>query len=381
MNQGKVAIATLWFATVAIISDIYVAQPILPLLSVSFGVSHTVASLAVSLNILALALALLVYGPASDYVGRKPVMVATGFLLVVPTLAIAFTHDFTAFLLLRTIQGLFVAGIAAIAMAYINEEFSSAIVGRMMGVYVSGMVTAGFLGRVLSGVLAGIFNWRITFIVFGILNLLGSWLLFRFLPASKNFKRSAGLHNAYREMFKHFKNRRLTGAFIIAFMLFFTFTGAFTYVTFYLSAPPFNLSTVALGLIFTVYVSGVLSPVAGSLSGRFGRRAVMGSGLFIAALGISLTIIHSLPVIIFGLLLLCAGLFSIQPAAGAFIGDNATSSKGSATSLYLFSYYIGGSAGALLPGFLWDAYGWPGVLVACFASIAVAFLSLATLCR
>ncbi|MBF0507126.1 MAG: MFS transporter [Nitrospirae bacterium] len=381
VKRDKRAIATLCFGTVAIISDIYVAQPILPLLSTSFGVSHTVASLAVSLNILALSLALLVYGPVSDYAGRKPVMVTTGFLLVIPTLSIAFTHNFTIFLVLRTVQGLFVAGIAAIAMAYINEEFPSAIMGRMMGLYVSSMVAAGFLGRVLSGVLAGTFSWRITFIVFGILNLLGSWIMFYFLPASRHFKRSSGLLNAYGEMLKHFRNRRLAGAFIIAFTLFFTFTGAFTYITFYLSAPPFNLSTVSLGLIFTVYITGVLSPVAGSLSGRFGRRAVMGSGLMIAALGISLTMARSLAVIIAGLLFLCAGLFSTQPAAGSFVGDNAKTSKGSATSLYLFSYYIGGSAGAFLPGFLWNAYGWPGVLAACFMSIAIAFLSLATLCR
>ncbi len=381
VKRNKRAIVTLCFGTVAIISDIYVAQPILPLLSTSFGVSHTVASLAVSLNILALSLALLVYGPVSDYAGRKPVMVTTGFLLVIPTLSIAFTNNFTIFLVLRTVQGLFVAGIAAIAMAYINEEFPSAIMGRMMGFYVSSMVASGFLGRVLSGVLAGLFNWRITFIIFGILNLLGSWSMFHFLPESRHFKRSSGLLKACLEMLKHFKNRRLVGAFVIAFTLFFTFTGAFTYVTFYLSAPPFNLSTVALGLIFTVYIAGALSPVAGSLSERLGRRTVMGAGLMIAALGVSLTIAHSLAVIVAGLLLLCAGLFSTQPAAGSFVGDNAKSSKGSATSLYLFSYYIGGSAGAFLPGFLWNAYGWPGVLAACFISVAIAFLSLATLCR
>ncbi|MCL4491232.1 MAG: MFS transporter [Nitrospirae bacterium] len=381
MKNDKRAIAALWFGTVAIISDIYVAQPILPLLSSSFGVSHTVASLAVSLNILALSIALLIYGPISDYVGRKPVMVITGFLLAVPTALIAFTTDFTAFLILRTVQGLFVAGIAAIAMAYITEEFPSAVVGRVMGIYVSSMVAAGFTGRVLSGVLAGLLNWRITFIVFSLLNLLGSWMMLRFLPASKKFKRSTGLLNSYSGMFKHFKNRKLAGAFLIAFMLFFTFTGAFTYITFYLSAPPFNVSTLFLGLIFTVYITGVLSPVAGALSSKFGRRPVIGIGLFMAASGILLTRVHSLPVIISGLLLLCAGLFSTQPAASAFVGDNALVSRGSATSLYLFSYYIGGSAGAILPGFLWNTYGWTGVIAVCLAAVVIAFISLFTLCR
>lgn len=380
-RNDRAAIATLCFGTVAIISDIYIAQPILPLLSASFGVSPTVAGLAVSLNILALSFALLIYGPVSDYLGRKPVMVTTGFLLAIPTALIALTTSFPAFLTFRAVQGLFVAGIAAIAMAYITEEFPPARVGRVMGIYVSAMVASGLFGRVFGGMLAGFWGWRVTFVAFSLLNLLGSLLMLRFLPASRNFKRNTSLFASYSGMFGHFKNRRLVGAFLIAFTLFFTFTGTFTYVTFYLSAPPFNLSTVVLSLIFLVYVTGVISPVAGALSGRLGRRAVIGFGLAVAALGILITLVGSLPVIIFGLALLCTGLFSTQPAASALVGDNAAVGKGSATALYLFSYYIGGSIGAVLPGFFWSSHGWPGVIASCFAAIIIAFLSLIALCR
>lgn len=380
-RNDRAAIATLCFGTVAVISDIYVAQPILPLLSASFGVSPTVAGLAVSLNILALSFALLIYGPVSDYLGRKPVMVATAFMLAVPTAMIALTTNFPAFLTLRAVQGLFVAGIAAIAMAYISEEFPPAGVGRVMGIYVSAMVASGLFGRVFGGVLAGLFSWRVTFITFSLLNLLGAWLMLQFLPASKNFKRNTGLFASYSGMFRHFKNRRLVGAFLIAFTLFFTFTGTFTYVTFYLSAPPFSLSTVVLSLIFLAYVTGVISPFAGALSGRLGRRPVIGFGLAVATLGILLTLVASLPVIISGLVLLCTGLFSTQPAASALVGDTAVVGKGSATSLYLFFYYTGGSIGAVLPGFFWTSCGWPGVIASCCAAVVIAFFSLFALCR
>jgi YNFM family putative membrane transporter len=244
----------------------------------------------------------------------------------------------------------------------------------MMGIYVGSMVAAGFTGRVLSGVLSGLYGWRTTFVVFGLFNIAGAVLLFRFLPPGR-FRRGTAIRESFAAMLRHLQKRRLVGAFIIAFMLFFTFTGAFTYITFYLSAPPFRLSTVQLGLIFVVYITGVLSPVAGALSERFGRKKVM------ATAGISLTVVHSLAMIMAGLLLLCAGLFSTQPAASAYIGDNAHEGKGSATSLYLFSYYIGGSAGAFFPGFLWDAYGWPGVMGVCYAALAFSFISLLLLCR
>jgi YNFM family putative membrane transporter len=58
-SDTKKAIITLFFATVTIVSNIYITQPILPLLSKDFNVSHATASLSISLNILALALALL----------------------------------------------------------------------------------------------------------------------------------------------------------------------------------------------------------------------------------------------------------------------------------------------------------------------------------
>ncbi len=379
-NQKK-AIITLFVGTVTVISDIYVAQPILPLLSEDFHVSHANASLSVSLNILALSLALLFYGPLSDRVGRKPVMVVTGFLLSIPTALIAFTHDFTWFLLLRVVQGLLVAGIAAIAMAYISEEFPSSIVGRVMGLYVGSMIVAGFFGRVSSGVIAGLFSWRVTFIFFSLLNLLGAWSMHKYLPPSKRFKGNASFRESYAGLFRHLGNRRIVGACIIGFLLFFTFMGIFTYVTFHLSAPPFSLSTTALGLIFFVYIGGIVSPYAGSFSSRFGRRKVIATGLLTSSAGILLTLIGYLPAVVTGMLLLCMGLFTTQPASSALVGDNARRAKGSATSLYLFSYYIGGSIGAILPGYFWHTYGWPGVVGSCFVAIAGAFISLLVLCR
>lgn len=381
MKNEKRAIAVLWIGTVSIISDIYIVQPILPLLSNSFSVSPTTASLALSLTILALSISLLVLGPVSDYIGRKPMMVSTAFLLSVPTLLIAGTTNFSVFLFLRVLQGIFIAGTAAIAMAYITEEFAPATMGRALGIYVSSMVAGGFTGRVLGGIISGAFNWRATFIVFAILTLLSAWIMHRYLPPSHKFIKSPGFWRSFDSLAGHLTNRRLLGAYMIAFMIFFSFTGAFTYITFYLSAPPFNLSPLSLGLIFTVYITGILSLSAGTLSGRIGRRPVIGAGLLLSAIGVMLTNTYSLPLIISGMFFLCAGIFSAQPAASAFVSDHAKTGKGAATSLYFFSYYIGGSAGAVLPGFLWTSYGWEGVTAACLLAIGLAAISLFTLCK
>ncbi|MGO9950747.1 MAG: hypothetical protein ACLPN1_00880 [Dissulfurispiraceae bacterium] len=74
-------------------------------------------------------------------------------------------------------------------------------------------------------------------------------------------------------------------------------------------------------------MGGIVSPFAGSLSTRFGRRPIMGAGLCTSSAGILLTLAGSLSIIIVAMLLLCAGLFTTRPASSAFVGDNAKSTK------------------------------------------------------
>lgn len=381
MKEYAKALITLYASTVLIISDIYVGQPILPMLVKDFHISPTKASLAVSLTILFLAFMLLIYGPLSDYFGRKPVMIVTGFSLVIPTILISFSKSFDIFLLMRSLQGCFVAGIAAIAMAYISEEFPWSILGRAMGIYIAAMITAGLSGRILGGLFAGLFGWRIMFFIFAMLNLLGSIFMLLFLPSSRNFKKSLSIKKSFFDLLIHFKNRILIGAFLIAFFLFFTFTCTFTYVSFYLTKPPFGLSIVTLSFIYFVYIAGIVAPFSGAISNKIGRKPVIATGLFTAIFGISLTLLPNLFAVIIGLFFLCSGLFITQPAASAMISDNAKKAKGSATSLYLFFYYIGGSAGAFFPGFFWTFYGWIGIAVISIVALVFSILSLIILCR
>lgn len=152
-------------------------------------------------------------------------------------------------------------------------------------------------------------------------------------------------------------------------------------MTFYLSNPPFNLNTFELSLVFLVYISGVSSPIAGTLSFRYGRKPVIYVGLLTALFGLLLTLFGQLGLLIAGMFFLCLGLFITQPSASALVGDKAGSNYGSASSLYLFFYYFGGSIGAIAPAPMWYLWGWTGVVLVCVGLLFVAILALSTLCR
>jgi MFS family permease len=148
----------------------------------------------------------------------------------------------------------------------------------------------------------------------------------------------------------------------------FSLLGTFTYINFYLAAPPFGLSTTALGLLFVVYLVGAaVTPTAGRAIDRFGHRFALVAAFTAGAAGVCLTLVHSLPVVMFGLTLTCTGVFIANSAGSSYVGSAATESRASAVGLYVTFYYLGGSGGSAIPGFFWAHGGWPacvGLIVA-----------------
>src|SRR5438128_12108441 len=98
------ALVTLFFAPAFIFANMYTTQAILPVLSHDFHISAPTAGLTVSLLVLAVAFGSLIYGPLSDRVGRKTVMVSTSFLFTIPTLLCGFAPNFVLLVVLRAMQ-------------------------------------------------------------------------------------------------------------------------------------------------------------------------------------------------------------------------------------------------------------------------------------
>jgi YNFM family putative membrane transporter len=383
------ALVTLFFAPAFIFANMYTTQAILPVLSQDFHISAPTAGLTVSLLVLAVAIGSLFYGPLSDRVGRKPVMVRISFLVIIPTLLCGLAPNFTVLVALRTMQGLLMPGLTSVAIPYVNEEFAGKGRGLAMGVYVSGLTLGGLFARVGSAALAGIYNWRIALLAFAVPTLIAALAMWRFLPETKGKRvREASFlpmdgeyfRQMLRDMALHWRNRRLVGAFIIGFTLFFGFIGTFTYLPYYLTGPYFKLPTVALSLVYLLWLTGVFSPAAGTLAGRTGSRRAIVFSMGLAATGLLITLIPLLPMVLFGLGLLALGMFATVPVVNLYLGEQATTAKGAAASVYLSLYYFGGSFGAVLPGLALVWAGWNGVVGLCLMMVLVAIAADIALC-
>ncbi|HYW43243.1 MAG TPA: MFS transporter, partial [Bryobacteraceae bacterium] len=332
----------------------------------ALGVTAAAVSLVVTASTVGVALAAPLAGIIADRLGRKRVIVPAAFLLALPTVAAATSNSLGQLIFWRFWQGVFTPGIFVATIAYINEEWETGA-GAAVASYVTGTVLGGFCGRMVAAVVAAHSSWRWAFVVLGVLNALGGLAIWIGLPRGRRFLRARRGSPALRPMLSHLRNPRLLATYAVAFCVMFTLLAAFTYVNFYLAARPFRLGTQALALLFVVYLVGaVVTPFAGRMIDRLGHRAALIIAFCAGVLGISATLVRSLPMVMAGLAVCCTGVFIANAAGSSYVGVVAREARAAAVGLYVTFYYVGGSFGSAVPGRFWSRGGWP----ACVALIA-----------
>ncbi len=271
--------------------NLYAPQSILPLLSREFNASAAEISAIITVSTLAVAVTAPFTGTVADVLGRKRVIVAAMFLLVIPTLMVGMATSLSSLIFWRAVQGLMLPPIFAVTIAYIGDEWPAHEATTAAGIYSSGSSFGGFSGRLVTGLLADLIGWRAGFDALALIAFAGAIAVAFLLPPERKFVRSEGLLASGRQMLAHFQNRQLLATYAVGFGVLFNFICTFTYISFHLAAAPYNLSASWLGAIFVVYLTGsVLTPLAGWAVGRFGRRRFTARviALWIAGIGLTL---------------------------------------------------------------------------------------------
>jgi MFS transporter, YNFM family, putative membrane transport protein len=352
--------------------NLYAPQSILPLLSLEFSASAAEVSTIITASTLAVAVTAPFTGAIADVLGRKRVIVAAMFVLVVPTVMVAMATSLSALIFWRAVQGLVLPPIFAVTVAYIGDEWPPREATTAAGIYSSGASLGGFSGRLVTGFLADLIGWRAGFNALAVIAFAGAIAVAFLLPAERRFVRSEGLLASGRQMLAHFRNGQLVATYAVGFGVLFNFICTFTYVSFHLAAEPYNLSSSALGAIFVVYLVGsVLTPWIGWAVTRFGRRRFMVWVIALWVAGIALTMAPSLPLIILGLAVSAGCGLICQAISTGYVTITAKAGRSSAVGLYVTSFYIGGSFGAAMGGIAWTLAGWPACVALVVAMLLV----------
>lgn len=352
--------------------NMYGPQSLLPSLAREFSASPAEISLTMTATALAIAISAPFAGAIADALGRKRMIAAAMLVAAIPLIMMAFAPGLHALIAWRFVLGLALPPIFTVVIAYIGEEWPPAQAMSVTGFYMAAASVGGFAGRFISGLLADTVGWRAGFMITAAMTLLGGIAVAAILPRERNFTRSEGLAASGRQMLHHLRNPQLLATYAVGFGTLFTFVALFTYVNFLLAAPPFNLSSTLLGAVFVTYLAGAVAVTGlGRANARFGPRALVVGAIAVWACGALLTLVPSLPLIVIGLAIAASGGFIVQATSTGYVALSAESGRTSAVGLYATTYYVGGSAGALLPGLTWSIGGWPAVVAMALTMLAL----------
>jgi len=359
-------------------ANLYGPQTFIQHFTHDFHMSASEASLALSISTFTLAFGMLIMAAVSNTWGRKNIMVFSLVSSSIIYLLVGFAPNFEVLLILRAIEGFATAGFPAIAVTYLAEELSGNQFPKSLAVYITGSGFGGFFGRIVSSSVLDLSNWHIAVFVLGTLTMILSIIFMFLVEPSKHFvPQEFSMKNWIGGIIAACKDTKLWYFYGLGFLALGVYIAMFNYISFPL-IKSFGLSQTLVGFIFIFQLMGSIgSMTVGKLSDRYTRAQMLGVSLIIVLLGISLTVVHFLPVVLVGLFILSCGFFAWHNLVSGWGSSSAIpTAKAYASSLYLLFYYIGSSVIGTIGGHFYDANGWNGVVGIMIACCIVGFILL-----
>lgn len=359
-------LVALFAAGMATFVLMYDTQALLPEFVEVFGVSPTQSTLTMSLPTAALAVSLLVFGPLSEIVGRTRLIHLSLGSSAMIAVGCALAPTWESLLVLRLLEGVTLAGLPAVATAYLREELHASTHARAAGLYIGGTALGGMAGRLVTALVAEAAGWRWALAAAAAVALLCAAIVAWTLPTSRRFEPAVAGWRTFGAMARAaVSDKALLALYALGSCAVGTLVACFNALGFRLTSPPFDFGVGLVSLVFLVYALGtVSSTISGRLADDLGRRAILPVGCAVALAGVLLTLPSWLPSMIVGFAALTIGFFIIHGLASGWVAARAHASgisTGQAAAFYLFSYYVGSSVFGTVGGHAWSIAGWGGV--------------------
>ncbi len=355
-------------ASIIVYINLYIVQGMLPLIASSFNVTPAHATLLLSVTTFSLAFSLLFYAILSDKIGRRlPLLWSLGFLVIVDLLLI-FTNDFTSLITVRLLQGVLLAALPAIAMAYFKDMLAQSMLLKAGAIFIAANSLGGIGGRMLGGAMAQHLDWQLSMLLLTVITTVGVLCVIWLIPNRDKLRSErAGKAHFGRQDLKgfwlHLTDRTMVNLYLLGALVFMVMVNQFSYIQLHLMDEPFNLGRFEVTFIFLCYLSGTYASYhSATWVARFGRQSLFIIASMLMGLGTLGTLFDTGMTIVFGFLLSCFGFFTFHSICNSWVAQRAQQHRAKATALYLCSYYLGAALGGpyLLP--FWQKWSWDGVV-------------------
>lgn len=348
-------------ATIVSFSTLYTPQPILPLLVDAFGISPGDAGLLITVTLLPLAIAPIVYGYFLQAIPARLMLIVAFTLLIVDQLLFYYAVEYWHLLVLRLFQGFLLPAIFTALMTFCSTTVSPALVRRAMGFYIGSTIIGGFIGRLAGGFFASFYEWQTAFVVMGLIQIIPLALIITLKSDTDiNFSRldiksvsRVLARPGYRYMF------------LALASVFFVFSGVLNVIPFHVQDLDASISPLLISMLYLGYLVGApVSFFAEPLSRKMkSDHKGMVFGLVLHAIGLISFLFVSFQGLVLMMFFFSAGFFLIHSMLSGLVNHLASEHKGVVNGLYVSIYYFSGALGSWLPAYFYVGLGWNGMLV------------------
>lgn len=347
-----------------VVANLYYNQPLLHLISMTFDVTESAVSNVALSTQLGYAFGLLFIIPLGDKIANHKILQIDFLVLIIALLGAAMSSSLFLLIVCSFAIG-FTSSIPQLFVPMAAQLSDEKGRGRAIGIVMSGLLI-GILGsRVLSGFIGEQFGWRFVYYVATVL-MMGLFVILRFkLPKIKpTYKGSyASLMTSLWHYFKTEPSLRLAS---LRGALAFGSLSVFWTTLVFLMEDSFGYGSSITGLFGLFGIVGALgATVVGKLNNRISKNKLLVFGIILLIISwcIFLGSAHSIIGLVIGVILIDLGMQGLHITNQNIIFSKNSEARNRVNTIYMVSFFIGGSIGTILGAIAWQYYGWTGVSV------------------
>lgn len=356
------------------VANLYYNQPLLEEMRQSLAIGEVEANLITVITQIGYALGLLFVVPMADMYSRRKIVITSMVIAVLMTSAIALATNVWIVWGASVVLGVCsVVPQIFVPMAglFSKPEQKS----RNMGFVLSGLLTGILAARVVSGYIGGFVGWRMMFGVASLIMLASLLVTLRMMPVMKSS--FTGTYKALiatvGRMYLSHPRMRLYS--IRAAFGFGSMMSIWSCMAFHLAGNPFHAGSNMVGMLGLCGVAGALvASGVGKYIPRYGITRISSVGhcmQLLAWLSAYFLGYHYFGLIL-AIILVDIGVQCLQLSNQSGCLKEVPNASNRANTIFMTSFFIGGSVGTFCAGLAWDALGWLGV---CLTGTAFALLS------
>ncbi|HED34719.1 MAG TPA: Bcr/CflA family efflux MFS transporter [Gammaproteobacteria bacterium] len=314
-----------------------------------YSVNRALLSQTIAWYMVATALSTLFWGPLSDRLGRKKVILLTLVLYVVASLGCALAANYSEFLSARVLQGIAASGGLVTGRAIIRDSHNSERSHRAMSYVLMLFALAPAIAPIIGGWLHDVYGWRSIFYFlssYGFIMLLVSGL---FLNETLEKNRRKSFHPLY--VMRVYARTLLNVEFLLLVLsLGVSFAGLFIYIA---GSPTLMFELLGLqsdefAVLFVPMTAGIIagSYFSGKLAVNWSKRKIINLAFCIMLMAVVINMVQvslvqvNLFFVIAPIVIYASGVAISMPAFGILAIDQFPHNKGAASAVQSFVQII-----------------------------------------